>query len=247
VFGKYDFSLAIDDGFLRLGVEKEEGLFVYHRDLDGHRKKKVLGIDSAQIRIHPIEPITVPKQISRYLEIGFDPVIVGPDSKKTLYLTFPVEIGVFLESGCSVEVLDTFAFVPSKYSLYGSPKTGVITKWHRSRVYGDIPAVDKRKYGVLQLTIENPLQEFIEVSRTVFEGYGMVLYFDEHLVAMSARMSIHSTLVAETSFLDSPLRENMQKGIEILKAKKVPMVGRHKLPPLGGVEANVFLLEAGFV
>lgn len=249
MFGRYDYSLAIDDGILKLGVQQRDGLYIYYRELLGEpRKEKVLGgePENVQLIIHPVEPISVPKQISLFLEIAFDPIVIPPSAERTIFLTFPIEFGVFLESGSIIGVLDTFSYVPAKYSLYGTPKTGVITKYHQSQVYAEIPVVDSKRSGVLQLIIVNPLQEFMEVSRAVFEAYGMVLYFDPHLITMQAQMTIHSSLVAETRFYDSPLRSTMQKGIEILKAKKVPMVGKHKLPPLGGTEVNVFLMEEGF-
>jgi hypothetical protein len=246
VLGRYDYSLAIDDGTLKLGVEKRDGFFVYYRELRGDRKEIILGPETGQIVIHPVEPVAVPKQISLYLEISFDPVLIGPCSKKTLYLTFPVEVGVFLETDSATEALDTFSLNSAKYSLYGTPKNGVITKWHRSRAYADIPSVDRKREGVLKLAINNPLREFADVRRAVFEGHGMVLFFDDELVAMSAKMSIQSSLVAETMFCAGPLRNGMEKGIELLKAKKIPMPGMHKITQLSGVEVNIFLMESGY-
>jgi hypothetical protein len=249
VFGKYDYSLAIDDGILKLGVQRREGLFVYYRELPGAaRIERVLGADPehVQLYIHPVEPISVPKQLSLYLEIAFDPIIIGPSSKKTIFLTFPIEIGVFLKSGSALEVLDTFSYVPSKFSLYGTPKNGVITKWYRSRAYSESPDLDKRKEGVLRLEIDNSTGEFAAVSRAVFEGRGMEVFFDWEQVAMNARMTIHSSVVAETSFSESMYREGMEKSIELLETQKFHTTGGRKIAQLSGVEMNAFLMEAGY-
>ncbi|MDD1678522.1 MAG: DUF432 domain-containing protein [Methanomicrobiales archaeon] len=246
MFGRYDYSLAIDDGILKLGVEKRAGLNVYYRDLAGDHKEKVLGPESAPLVIHPVEPISVPKQVTLFLEISFDSVLLGPTAKKTIFLTFPIEIGVFLEAGSATEMLDTFSYLPSKFSLYGTPKTGVITKWYRSRVYSDAPTVDMKKEGVLRLEIENTTKDFAEVARAVFEANGMVLYFDQDQVGMNAQMTIKSSLTAETSFFECPYQEGMEKAIELRTAKKIPIVGGHKIIRLSGVEVNVFVMEAGY-
>ena len=178
-YGRYDLSLNIEIESLRIGIRQKKGLAVYERDLAGDRKIKVLGMNTGQIAIHPVEPLTVPKPISSYLEIAFDPVLVPPESDLTLYLTFPVDIGVFIDRGGVIEVLDTFSFNRAKYSLYGTPKSGVITKWFNSQISLDLPATDPLREGILQLTIHNTTKEFQEVSHAVFQGQGMVLYYHD--------------------------------------------------------------------
>ncbi|MDD1673228.1 MAG: DUF432 domain-containing protein [Methanomicrobiales archaeon] len=246
MFGRYNFPLAIKEGNLTLQVEKRNGFLLYMRDLQGDRKEKLIGSDINQIIIHPIVPITIPKQISLYLEISFDPIFVGPTSKVIAYLTFPIEIGVFLESGSTIELLDTFSFVSSKYSLYGTPKTGVITKWYKSKIFSDVPPTDYRKVGVLKLIINNPLRDFAEVSRAVFNGRGMVLFFDNRMVAIHAQMSIQSSLVAETNFFETSFQSGMEKSIELLKAKQLTLAGVNKIRQLSGVEGNKFFMDAGY-
>jgi hypothetical protein len=249
VFGRYDYSLAIDKDGLKLGVERREGLFVYYRELAGRpREEKMLGPgpEDAKIVLHPVEPVSVPKQISSFLEIAFNPIIIGPSSRKTIFLTFPIEIGVFLESDAAVEVIDTFSLRPNKFSLYGTPKNGVITKWFRSRVFSEAPSLDMRNEGLLRLEIENITKEFATVSRAVFEGHGMVIYFDWEMVAMNARMTLKSSVVAETSFSVSMYREGMEKAIELLETQKFHTTGGRKIVQLSGVEVNAFLMEAGY-
>ena len=246
MFGRYNFPLAIKEGGLTLLVKNEDGFLMYMREFQGDRKEKLLDSDINQIIIHPIVPITIPKQISLYLEISFDPIIVGPTSKVIAYLTFPIEIGVFLESGSTTELIDTLSFVSSKYSLYGTPKTGVITKWYKSKIFSDIPPTDYRKEGVLKLDINNSLRDFAEVSRAVFDGRGMVLFFDDRMVAIHAQMSIQSSLVAETNFFETSFQSGMEKCIEFLKAKQIPLAGMNKIRKLSGVEGNTFFMDAGY-
>ncbi len=249
MFGRYDYTLSIGEGSLKLGVERRDGLYIYRRTQEGKPVQEVVlgpGPDEAEIVIHPVEPITVPKRLSLFLEVAFDPIVLGPSSRKTLFLTFPVEVGVFLESGSVTEVIDTFSLLPSKYSLYGTPKTGVITRWHKSRVYSEPPSPDRKREGVLRLEIENSTKDFATVSRAVFEAHGMVLFFDWEQVAMDAQMTILASKVAETSFSGSIYREGMEKSIELSEAQKIPLVGGRKIVQLSGVEVNAFLMEAGY-
>ncbi len=141
-------------------------------------------------------------------------------------------------------MLDVFTLNPTKYSLYGTPKAGVITRWHKSDVWSEVPPRDAMREGVLRLTIKNEIDEFVTVSRAVFEGHGMVLYYGD-FVGMIAQMTIMSSVVAETTFADIPLVPGMVRAIELLKAKKIPMIGVHKITGVSGVELNMFLMEWG--
>ena len=244
-YGRYDLSLNIELESLRIWIQQKTGLAVYERDLAGDRMVKVLGMNTGQIVIHPVEPLTVPKPISPYLEIAFDPVLVPPEACLTLYLTFPVDIGVFIDRGGGIEVLDTFSFNRAKYSLYGTPKSGVITKWFKSQISLDLPATDPLREGILQLTIHNTTKEFREVSRAVFDGQAMVLYYHD-IVAMQAEMDLTSSVVAETSVVDAPLQSGMERSIELLKARRFMVVDVRKIRGIGGVEGKTFLMEWGY-
>lgn len=246
IYGTYDLSLSLEAPPLKLGVVWEDGFSVYRRELPGKKTEKVLGVGEGNILIHPVEPVVYPKQISHFLEILFDPVVIGPDSTKVIYLTFPLDIGVFLSGDRVAHILDSFSLNRAKFSLYGNPKTGVITKWFRSRTFPTLPKADPLRQGVMKLTLENTMSDFTEVSRGVFEGFGMSLYFDEEGVGMAARMEIRSTLVAETSFIDQPLRAGMNRSIELLEAKKLPVVDIRKIRSISGVELNAFLMEEGY-
>ena len=244
VYGTYDYTLSYDDGTLRMRVTKKGELFIYRREVYGEEFERVLPGKGASITIHPVEPLAVPKQISRFLEIAFNPVIVGPKSSTMIFLTFPIDIGIFLKVGGATEVLDIFTLNPTKYSLYGTPKAGVITRWHHSDVWSDLPPTDPLRTGTLKLSIKNDTDEIVTVSRAVFEGHGMVLYYGD-FVGMTAQMTIMSSVVAETTFTDVPMVPGMVRAIELLKAKKIPMIGVHKITGVSGVELNVFLMEWG--
>lgn len=245
VYGTYDYTLSYDDGTLRIRVAKKGELSIYRREVLGEVLERILPREHASIIIQPVEPLAVPKQVSRFLEIAFNPVMVGPRASTTIFLTFPVDIGVFIETGAIREVLDIFTLNPTKHSLYGTPKAGVITRWHKSDVWSEVPQRDSIREGILQLLMKNETDEIVTVSRAVFEGHGMVLYYGD-FVGMTAQMTIKSSVVAETTFTDVPLVPGMVRAIELLKAKKIPMIGVPKITGVSGVELNMFLMEWGF-
>jgi len=120
-------------------------------------------------------------------------------------------------------VLDIFSLVPTKYSLYGMPETGCITKWYRSGVYTEIPETDPLREGVVELKFRNLGSGWFEVSRAVFLNTDMHLYYGD-IVSMAAVMEIWNPKLARTSFLRRPLKSNMTPSVEIYTARKIPIV-----------------------
>ncbi len=216
-------------------VEKKDGAFEYRRDLKGERITKLV-FSRDKVIVNPVEPCNLPKKVTRFLEIHFSPLVIGPEMRKKVYVTFPVEIGVFLRAKGDFEALDVFSFCKPKYSLYGPPDSGVVTRWHESAVHTAIPDTDRMKEGVLELSVVNKTRSFAEVSRVVFDSAHMYLYYDG-LVSLAGTMEIVSGNLAETSMKDRPLEQGMHNSIPLFTAKKLLMVE---------MEKPVFLMEHGF-
>ncbi len=195
----------------------------YVRMCGDDRVEKNLPTGEGTIIINPVEPVNLPIALSRHLEITFPTVVLYPRSDRSLYLTFPLEICVFLENGGDIHILDLFSLVPVKYSLYGSPGAGLITRWHRSGVYETPPSVERYCSGILTLTIRNTTSESIEVSRAVFDSGSMHLYYGDY-VAMAADMEVYSPMIARTSVQDKAPVSGMQQCIELYMARKIPAV-----------------------
>jgi hypothetical protein len=194
---------------------------------------KVIASPPGTILIQPVEPLALPKQVTRFLEIRFPPVVVEPLAEKTLYVTFPLDIGVFVEKKGDIEKLDLFSLREQQYSLYGPSDRGVITRYHESGIAGQIPGTDPFREGVMHLTIKNASRNWIEVSRGVFESTNMALFYDE-IVGMTARMELFSSLVAETGIADRPFREGMKRSVGLSSGRKATFV-----------EQKGFLMEHG--
>lgn len=225
MFGVYRLEeLSIDFQNLRIKVEKENDHYRYLRTLGEAKVEKLLFSD-ADVYVNPVEPVNLPKYITHYLCIGLrKPVMVGPTARAEIYLTFPIEIGVVVKKDEEFEEIDIFSFLNPKYTLYGEPKGGVIARYWESEVFTKIPEVDPMKEGILKLRIVNLSNNWCEVSKVVFNVYGMEIYYNNKAVSSIAEMKIHSKRVADTSFIDEPLFSDMKGALELYCGKALPIL-----------------------
>jgi hypothetical protein len=152
-------------------------------------------------------------------------LLISPGAEQTVYLKFPVENGVFLESGGETDPLDVFSLAPVKFCLYGSPSSGVITRWYESDLYTDIPVTDLRREGVMSLHIKNSSTETTTVSRAVFDSSSMSLFYGDR-VAMTATMEILSPLIAHTTFSDTAPADCPNRAIDLYLARGFSITNR---------------------
>lgn len=235
MFGRFKYPFHYSGKRFSVSIEKDGTFFRYRRECRKEHVEKIVASDDPTIVIHPVEPVNLPKEVTRFLEIVFPPVLIEPESVKTIFLTFPLEIGVFLIAKEDYQLLDVFSQCPSKYSLYGSPEDGVITRYHESLVTDQCGKTDPACEGLLQLEIRNMSRGWVEVSRAVFESFNMPIYFGD-IVAMSGEMVIFSKMIAETRITDRPFREGMEQTIPAIKSRKLLSVD---------VEKKGFLMEHG--
>ncbi|KQC04206.1 MAG: hypothetical protein APR53_03575 [Methanoculleus sp. SDB] len=226
MYGRYEYDYHYSDERIHAGIVRNRGYHTYTRKISGMDtvEKRILS-DEGRIIVNPVEPLNLPSEITNLLEIEFDSLLIEPFGKKEIYLTFPIEIGVFIAAKKNIQVLDIFSFSPPKYSLYGPSNGGDITRWWHSDVFDSIPDVNRDLQGVMQLTIDNTHREWIEVSRAVFEGYGMKIYFGD-IVSMVARLKIINRRLAETEFYDTPLTDVQSKALELYTARELHVVKR---------------------
>jgi hypothetical protein len=246
VYGTYKGIFSLETEGISLGVGVDRGFLLYRRRIPGGMVEKYLPKEAREFHVHPVEPVNLPRPITKFLEIRFGSVVLPPNATQEVFLHFPVEIGVFSGDGSTTEIMDIFSLVPPKYSLYGSTGDGVICRWAWSGIFGEVPHSDPARQGVLHLRIRNTCQSWVEVSRAVFEADGMRLFFGA-TVQMIAEMKVLSCEVAETVFLDGPPATGMEPAIELFKAKIIPGMDLYAARKLPGVEKNGFVMEWGLV
>jgi hypothetical protein len=219
VFGEYDYPFHLESGPVRIRIEEDDGFFTYHRSSEEGEVSKIIRGRRGKIRISPVEPVNLPEEVTKYLEIRFTPIAIEPESVQELYLKFPVEIGVFLMAKGEGDILDIFALTRPKYSLYGTPDDGIITRYYESPVYGRIPESDPLREGVLSLTIRNSSRGWVEVSRVVVDCTSLYLYYKE-MVSLAVRMEIFSKEIADVWIDDRPLVEEMTPASLLSRVRK---------------------------
>lgn len=205
MYGDYDLPFSVEKEGISISVEKVEKLWVYRRkfgkDEEDEVEKLILG-DGKHIIINPVEPLNTPKEITTNLLIEFEKVLMlAGGAKKKIYLTFPIEIGIFIadKGNKNLQLLDVFTLVRKKFTLYGPVSNGIVCKYWKSKIYSVPPSPNPFQEGVMELTLRNSTSEWASITKAVFSAYGMKLYYDAD-VFTKARMEIRSKSTADTSF-----------------------------------------------
>lgn len=222
----YNIPFKIEKEGIHLSIEKEADIYLYRREIPDENEEKVLLSSDSKILINPIEPLNKPKDITPYLLIEFEkPLVVEPRVTKNIFIKFPIEIGVFISANRNFEILDVLALAGQKYTLYGDSRNGLICKYWKSGVYSSIPTANPIYEGVAEVSVTNATNYWVEVTKAVFNAYDMKIYYDDDMVSMKAKMKILGEEMAETDFVDQPLKEGMKKSLEIYRTKKISVIG----------------------
>jgi len=221
-YGKYPIDYALNFEGLVLSMDLENGFYHYKRAIGDWKTDINVSIDGGHMLIHPVEPLNLPDNFTDFMEIKFNPIRIEPSGKCVVFLTMPIEIGIFLESKKgSVDILDIVSYVYPKYSLYGGSNRGVITRFHESKVYYYPPSMKNFEAGLLKLEIENKSDEWATVGRVVIYQKGLYLYFDQNFVAASAEMTIISSDVAVVTGINAPVCPDMTPSNRLFKSRKL--------------------------
>ncbi|MDZ7392040.1 MAG: DUF432 domain-containing protein [candidate division KSB1 bacterium] len=222
LYGRFPLPVELQSDSVRVAAMPEGEVVHYRREAPCGVVEKTVVTSGGRLIVNPVEPVNLPQSISTTLLLHFvRPVVVEPKGRVVLFLTFPIEVGVFIARQQAVEMLDVFCLLPSKFTLYGPQGGGRVCKYWRSKVSFVPPTVKPLEEGVLALTVTNATPRWVEVNRAVFHAHGMKLFFGSALVAMQAEMRITAADMAETQFVDRPLHEGMKKSLEVYRARKL--------------------------
>lgn len=244
MFGSYEFGVSLDFDTVSVETYRDNGLCIYHRKSD-HDVTKVISSASGLLLVNPIEPVTQPKRLTHYLLIEVrTPILLAPGSDLAFFMTFPVEIGLFADIKKGPELgffgearkiapIDSFTLTNPKYTLYGTQEKGIICKWWESSVHTRIPEVNSLQEGVLHIETRNRSNGWAELTKIVLDAYNMKIFYKD-IAYMEAGVTVLSSAVAETSFREKPLTEDMEKAAELFIPGKI-----------AAVERKPFLMEWG--
>lgn len=234
MFGEYDIPVNIEQNNLSISVQKEDERIIYRRTCLEEKTEKNLLINNGKIILNPVEPLNKPKSLTTYLLIKLEKALVlEPKSSKKFFIKFPIEIGVYLSNSLDLQVLDVFTLTKPKFTVYGDPRNGVLCKHWESDIYASVPSMDPLYEGVIQLKIENTNPDWVEITKAVFNAYGMKIYYNDRMAAMKAIMRIRSGGIADTDFRDSPIEEGMTNALEIYTARKLSITSKEFVMEFG--------------
>ncbi|MEM2005487.1 MAG: DUF432 domain-containing protein [Zestosphaera sp.] len=225
-YGRFELSdTTLNLGGVRVSVIRDGRVVRYVREGGGVVERVIVPSSRSYIVVNPVEPTNLPKPVSDFILIEFSrPLLIAPESSITAYTTFPVEVGVFLVDVKDSNVIDVFSLVRQKYTLYGTPRSGVICRYWASGVSTEVPTPNPLMEGVLKLRILNSSGNWVTVSNVVLSVDGMSIYYDHEHVSSAAQLNIISPSLAETSALEEPLNEGMGRSITIRSQRRAPMI-----------------------
>jgi len=232
MYGCYDIPLNLTEAGIEIKVERDQtGKTTYGRSgILGEVSKTIVSRENPKVVICPVEPVNLPKRITRYLMIELDKeVLLGPKDEGTIDTGFPVEIGVFIAKRDKYSLIDVFSFTKQKFSLYGGVRDGIICRYWRS---GPNLNKDKLVEGRLRLQVKNDTSDWIEIRKVVLDASEMKIVYSEDEVYSEAEMKILSRKVGEVRF-----RKPANGGTESIKLLKEMVVTAHQ---------SKFIMEDGF-
>ncbi len=227
-WGPHESPVQLDLEGVIITLEKQDTGFVYRRQGAGEEIEKLVLSKTGKLYLSPVEPVNKPAVVSNHLLVELaKPLMVEPQSARSIFITFPIEIAISVgRKHAGENIIDMFTFSRSKHTLYGSIKDGLICKYWRSDIFTAFPEVNPLKEGIVQLEIQNPTAGWAEVTKTVLSAQGMKIYFGENLVTLNAVMKIINDHDAETSFIDSPLRTGLTAAVEQFSTKLLSQQGK---------------------
>lgn len=153
---------------------------------------------------------------------------------KKIYLTFPVEIGVFVvDKAGNYEVIDIFTFSKVKYTLYGTHNNGLVCRQWESRVFSDEQETELLQEGCIELEITNSSNNMIQVHKVMFNAYGMKIYYGDNRLLMKASLKIVNKLLAETDFSAYPTTSRFKRSMELYTSRKFIINGTKGIMEFG--------------
>jgi hypothetical protein len=218
MFGEHRIPLTISVGDLSLNLIKYYEFYRYRRESSDSHVEKILLQEPERIILSPVEPLNLLHRITPYLQIEFlTTVVASPGETQSVFLSFPIEIGVFFPVRNAFDLLDTISLSRKKLTLYGSPRGGHITRYWQSSVHHSAPKTNSLYEGVLKLEIVNEADGWIPVKKIVLDAHGMKIHYKKDMVTAQARMEVTSENKAETEFIESPIEQGMKSSIELFK------------------------------
>ncbi|SRR5579885_49391 len=147
--------------------------FTYRRTNQNGTVEKLLSIRTQDLEMEfvPTLPIYVPSYKTDFVFLRLSkPVFVSRNSKTEVFVSMPIEMGLFFTGNEMREYFDVFACEPSssRYALYGDPDKGKLCKFATVMPLAQEEMARPYFEGRLRVKIQNELDTGISIGKIVF-------------------------------------------------------------------------------
>ena len=117
MYGEYNIPMNIEREGLHITIERDGNSLFYTREcLDEKAEKRLLASDG-KVLLNPIEPLNKPKVLTPHLLVAFEKILaVEPRMSEKIFITFPIEIGVYISTNTDFYLIDVFTLMPIRLS-----------------------------------------------------------------------------------------------------------------------------------
>jgi hypothetical protein len=227
MYGRVEFPF--ETGYLdgKVEIKEMKNAYLYTRTTLKEPIEKRIVKDGCSLELVPIEPVNLPKFITPNMLIELTRTIVLPPKKDlSVYLKFPIEVGVLVKDGRKEKLIDIFTRNRPKYTLYGDLQMGSLCRHYRSGIYTKPPRVDPGLEGIVQVHVKNPTNTWRELKKLVFQGGLMKIFWSQDLVSMRSVARIIDDEKVETQFLDKPMKKDQKRSHETLTIRTPKMLSQ---------------------
>ncbi len=209
MFGKQELGKSHKTKYF--SITKKKDSFIYKRD------QKIVQIVGKKINLNvlPLSPINLPNRLTNHFVVDFPEIYLSPEGKQIIFLSIPIEIGVFVNE----RLVDTFGFTKPEFTLYGPVKGGIISRIVKGEKV-DETSTPKFGYAIMPLRIKNYNTRVRRTSKILINSRYLDFYYGEK---KSNKVEKVSTEMIKLDIKGSIKVRNMNKcffkGMTKVKAK----------------------------
>ena len=158
--------------------------FFYKRTGPFGTLEKLISIRTSDLEMEfvPTHPIYTPSYKTDYMFLRLSkPVFVSRNSKTEIFVSIPVEIGLFFTGNKIREYFDVFSCNDdySRYALYGQPDQGILCKFANVVPEAKVPENLEFVHGRLKVIVNNELDTGVSIGKVVFPIRDHDVYYNK--------------------------------------------------------------------
>ncbi|HEX5456812.1 MAG TPA: DUF432 domain-containing protein [Candidatus Nitrosotalea sp.] len=157
--------------------------FRYKRTTINGIVEKIIAVrtENLEMEFVPTHPLYTPSFKTDFMFLRLmQPIFVSRNSVTDIFVSIPIEIGLFFTGNDIREPFDVFSCEPSysRYALYGDPDQGTLCKYAKVMIQTQEERCNQYIHGGLKITIDNELDTGISLGKIVFPIQDHDIYYN---------------------------------------------------------------------